>query len=283
LGQIQLRKRATVGARRSFERALELDPGSVDALTGLVTLDVGAKQVDQARRRVEAQLAKTPNSAPLLLLAARTFATAGDQARAESSLKKAIEIEPSFLPAYHVLGQLYVQQKKLDAARTEYETLAKQKPRNVAAHTMVAMILHVQNKPDEAQKAYERTLAIDSRAAVAANNLAYMHAEAGTNLDVALQLAQTAKAQLPEDPDVNDTLGWVYYKKDMASLALDPLQRSVAKNPSNPLYQYHLGATYLKLGDTAKARAALEQVVKSDPRSEEASEARKMLETIDKI
>ena len=36
---------------------------------------------------------------------------------------------------------------------------------------------------------------------------------------VAQQLAQAAKAQLPNDPTINDTLGWVYVKRDMLQLA----------------------------------------------------------------
>lgn len=280
MGQIQLRRGNRAAATRSFERALELDSASLEALTGLVRLDVAAKNVDQARRRVEAHLAKAPTSAPLLLLAARTYATGGDMARAESSLKKAIQLDPSFLEAYNVLGQLYVRQEKLDDALREYQALARQKQNDVAAHTMVGMILQVQNKPAEARKLYEKILEIDPRAVVAANNLAYMHAEAGSNLDMALQLAQTAKSQLPDDPDVNDTLGWVYYKRDLASLALDPLQRSVEKDPSNPLYRYHLGLAYLKVGDKVKARASLEQALKLKSDFEGAPEARKVLASI---
>jgi Flp pilus assembly protein TadD len=127
---------------------------------------------------------------------------------------------------------------------------------------------------------YQKVLALDPRAAVAANNLAYMHAEAGTNLDIALNLAQVAKAELPDDPDVNDTLGWVYYKRDLANLALDPLEHSVEINPANALYRYHLGLAYLKVGDRTKARASLEQALKLKLDAVEAAQARKALASI---
>jgi tetratricopeptide (TPR) repeat protein len=280
MGRIQYRKRDRSGARRSFERALELDPASLDALTGLVQLDVAAKQLDQARRRVDAAVAKTPANPELLLLAARTYTTAGDEARAESTLRQAIKADPSFLVAYNVLGQLYIKQSRLDAARQEYEALAMKRPNDVAARTMVGMILQVQNRPAEARTHYEKILELDQRAAVAANNLAYMHAEAGTNLDVALNLAQTAKAALPDDPDVNDTLGWIYYKRGLTSLALEPLQQSVDKDPSNAMYLYHLGLAYLKAGDRVKARSMLERALTLQLASAEAAEARKALASI---
>ena len=277
LGQIYHQRRNRTAARQAYERALTLDPTSVEALTGLVTLDIGEKQVAQARRRVDAQLQRTPNNAPLLLLAARTYATAGDRAAAEATLRRAIEADPSYFPAYNVLGQLYVEQSRLEEARREYEALVAKRPNDVAARTMVAMILQVQNRGDEAREQYQRILEVDTNAAVAANNLAYMYAESGGNLEMALQLAQAAKASAPTDPDVNDTLGWVYYKRDLPRLALEPLEQSVKTDPKNPTYQYHLGMVYGKLGDTERARTALRQALALDIDSAMASDVKKAL------
>ena len=68
---------------------------------------------------------------------------------------------------------------------------------------MIGVILEVQNKKDEAIKRYERALAIDPQAPVAANNLAWEYAERGGNLDVALRLAQVAVSKGPKQPDRN--------------------------------------------------------------------------------
>ena len=123
-------------------------------------------------------------------------------------------------------------------------------------------------------------LEIDPRAAVAANNLAWIYAQDGGNLDIALQLAQTAKSQLPDQPEFNDTLGWIYYKKDLATLAIPPLQQSVEKDPKNPVYHYHLGLAYAKSGDKGKAKSSLEQALKLKPDFEGAAEARKVLASL---
>ena len=80
---------------------------------------------------------------------------------------------------------------------------------------MVALILQAQNRPGEAQSQYEHILATSPRSVVAANNLAWLSAERGGNLDVALGLAQTAAQQAPDEPKMNDTLGWIYYKKGL--------------------------------------------------------------------
>jgi Flp pilus assembly protein TadD len=72
----------------------------------------------------------------------------------------------------------------------------------------------------------------------------------------------------------------VYYKRDLANLAVEPLELSVEANPANPLYRYHLGLAYLKAGDRGKARASLEQALKMKLDSVEAEQARKALASI---
>ena len=276
-GRIQTQAGDAAGARRSFAQALEIEPGLVTALTGLMTLDLREKRSGEAIGRLEARLSKDPRNPRLLVIAGRTYALTGDLAKSEDALRKAIDIDPSMLEAYHVLGQIFVRQKKLDEARRAYDERAKAQPRDVTAHTMAGMILLVQGKQAEARARFEQVLSIDSTAPVAANNLAYMDAEAGTNLDLALGRAQAAKAAQPDDPNVSDTLGWVFVKRDMPSMAIPPLELAVEKDPSNPLYHYHLGIAYSKADRKQAARSALERALTLSPNFEGAGNARQAL------
>ena len=99
------------------------------------------------------------------------------------------------------------------------------------------------------------------------------------NLDVALQLATSAKQRLPDDHSVDDTIGWVYYKKDLPLLAVRPLVDSLRKRPDAPVVLYHLGMAYARLGDKAKARDALGRALKLDP-TVGGDEARRALATL---
>ena len=91
------------------------------------------------------------------------------------------------------------------------------------------------------------------------------------------QLAQAAKAQLPNDPTINDTLGWVYVKRDMLQLATNQLEEAVRLAPDNPLMSYHLGVAYAKAGDDARARKALEKTLALDRNFRLADDAKKVL------
>jgi tetratricopeptide (TPR) repeat protein len=280
MGEVLYRRNQPAAARQSFEKALQLDPTSMRASSGLALIEVGSKQAPQMVARLDAQLTKSPKDPRLTLLTGRAHATAGNFAKAEELFRRAITLDPTLAEAYNTLGQLYVQQNKLDQARAEYQALAAKQPNNVQAQTMVAMLLHATGKTAEAKTHYEKIVALDQRASVAANNLAFLYAEEGGNLDIALNLAQSAKAASPDDPDVDDTLGWIYYKKNLPALAIEPLRRSVEKDAKNALYHFHLGMAYVKAGDSRSGRSMLERAVSLGLESTDAAEAQRALASL---
>ena len=268
-------------ARTSFGRVLELQPDSIDALAGLIRSDLTEKNPAAAKARIQASIQKSPDNPAVLTLAGATFTAIGDLSQAEGAFRKALEKDPSSFEAYRSLGNLYMDQRRLDEAKKTFEEAALKRPGAVVgARTMIGTILEMQNKPEEARKEYEKVLAIDPQAAVAANNLAWAYADSGANLDVALQLAQTAKARLPNSADVSDTLGWIYYKKGLAGLAITALKDGVTQDRSNALIHYHLGLAYAKNGNRPEAQRSLEEALKLDPRFAGADDAKRVLGTL---
>ena len=45
--------------------------------------------------------------------------------------------------------------------------------------------------------------------------------------------------RLPGVAGVSDTLGYIYYKKDLAGLAISALKFSTEAEPENAIYHYH--------------------------------------------
>ena len=279
-GIVAAMKGDTSGASKALTRALELDQNNLEALSVLISLDLAAKNRASAVSRIDARLARTPNDPAVLLLAARTYARAGDLAKSEQLLRKTVEVDASNFDAYSMLGRLYISQQRLDEALAEFQALTKRQPRPVQAHTVAGVILEAQNKPQEARKHYEQALALDPDMPVAANNLAWMFAETGENLDLALQLAQAATRRLPNNPAIQDTLGWIYYKKGLAALAIAPFQKSIELDPKNPIFHFHLGLAHLKNGDSPKARIALRDALALAPDFAGAAEAKQVLASL---
>lgn len=279
-GMLATVKQDSEGARRAYQLALDADPRSYQALAGLLNSEMAGQKFGSAKALIEKQLAQMPNDPNVLLMAAQTLTAMGDAEGAERTLKKTVDLDPGSLQAYAMLGKMYYQQGRLDMARKELEVFANKQPNSVPAQTMLGTILQLQNQTDQAKDRYGRALKIDPRAAVAANNLAWLNANTNGNLDVALQLAQSAKSQLPNRHEVDDTLGWIYYKKGLSSMAIDALSQSTSRQPDNPNYLYHLALAYHQSGDKEKARSHLEKALNSGANFEGAGEARKLLETI---
>lgn len=265
------------GARLSFERAIALEPDSAEALAGLVSLDIRANRMQDARARVEARIASNTTDPAVLMIAARTFAASGETQKAEALLRRIVQNEPGYFGAYSALGQLYVQQGRLDTALGEFQQIAAKSSTPSGALTFAGIILEAQGKPGDARAHYERAIQADQRAAVAANNLAWMFADSGENLDVALELAQRAAARMPESAEVNDTIGWVHYKNHRGSLAAPYFAKSIARDGTNAVYHYHLGLAYTQAGDEPRARLALERALTLDTTFAGADEARRLL------
>jgi tetratricopeptide (TPR) repeat protein len=280
MGLLHAVRNNRAAAAAEFKTALDINPLQLEAIGGQVALDLAQKNINGARQRVDELVGRAPTNAGALTLAARIHVLTDDATGAEALLIKAIAADPSALPAYGLLGQVYVRESKLDQARTQFVMLADRQSKPVAALTMVGIIDQARGRTEDAQRTFERVLQVDSRAAVAANNLAWIYCENGGNLDVALQLAQTAKGSLPNQAEVDDTLGWIYYRKELVPLAITALQRSVDRDPKNALAQYHLGLAYYKAGDKVRAKGALQAALRLQPNFEGSAEANRIVASL---
>jgi tetratricopeptide (TPR) repeat protein len=102
----------------------------------------------------------------------------------------------------------------------------------------------------------------------------------GEDPDRALDLAKRAKAQLPDDPNVADTLGYAYIVKGFYPSAIGELSDAAEKMPNNPTILYHLGLAHWKNEQKRQAIEALEKALKLKRPFPEKEEAEKLLEEI---
>jgi tetratricopeptide (TPR) repeat protein len=266
-------------ARRSFSRALEIDPGDLEALHGLSELDTADGRIDDAIRRIEA-VPDDRRSEEFLIMSAGVYARAGRADQVEKRLREVTTRNPARLRAHALLGQLYTELNRLDDAVKQFEVVLERDPQSVSAHTLLGALHERRGDAAAAEKAYQSALEIDSQAAMAANNLAYLWVSSNRNLDQALNLAQSAQRSFPDDPRIADTLGWVYVKKGLPALAVPHLERAVRLMASDPAVHYHLGVAYQQSGHAEKAKQALQKALALKGDFKEAGEARKALSEV---
>lgn len=100
----------------------------------------------------------------------------------------------------------------------------------------------------------KKILDINANNAHALNFLGYTYAEMGKNLDEAETLVEKALTLRPDDGYIEDSLGWVFFKKGKVDQAIDQLNKAAAIETSEPVIYEHLGDVYLSKKDFTKAK-----------------------------
>jgi predicted Zn-dependent protease len=66
-----------------------------------------------------------------------------------------------------------------------------------------------------------------------------------------------------------DTLGWIYFKKNLTDSAIQVFRGLTESHPDNPTYHYHFGMALIKQGDKTTAKAELKTALSQKPADEQ--------------
>jgi Flp pilus assembly protein TadD len=149
------------------------------------------------------------------------------------------------------------------------------------ANTLVALTLadalaragHV----PEARRQYESIVKAHPENATALNNLAYLLADTGGDLEEALTLAHRAVKAAPGQDDYADTVGYIYLKKGQRESAVQAFGNLVHKNPHVALFHYHLAMALFEKGDKEGARKELAAALVEHPAPQDEARIRELL------
>jgi len=124
-----------------------------------------------------------------------------------------------------------------------------------------AVLLQLNDDPSRARECYERALDIDRDDVVALNNYANLLSDGFGEHDKALEYARRATS-LYHDPDLRDTLGWIYVKLERYPEAIAQLGVVVRAAPDRALFLAHLGEAYRRSGQFDRARPLLDAALR---------------------
>jgi tetratricopeptide (TPR) repeat protein len=279
-------------ALAAFENALNVDATNFVALNGIINQYAKTNELDKAHSRVDQALGQYPNVSWLHYLKGQIYGFQNNASAAEAEFRRALEIDPNYLYAYSSLAALYISSKQEDRAIAEYRKILAIRPDNASVYTLIGMLEDGRQNYDAAAENYRKALEIDQNASIAANNLSWLYAVTGKgNLDEAVRLAQTVVQRNPNIAGYADTLGWVYYKKNLFAAAAEQLQKAVdldeavarsTNGSPSATYRYHLGMALKGKGDKEGSRRELEAALRLAEKRPfaYADEARKALATL---
>jgi tetratricopeptide (TPR) repeat protein len=250
-------------AEKNLLRALELEPDSNEILEDVAQFYVFQGKADQALKVIHDTVPDVRKGAFHYELMGSVYSGARRPQDAEAAYKKALQVEPDRVNAKASLATEYIEMQRYDEALTQIDDLLKQMPGNASAYMMKGMIYQAKENLEQAKDNYDQALKLDPTSYVAANNLAFLLAEEGRFLEVALTWAQAARRLRPNEPNSADTLGWVQHKLGRSISAREQLQFAVSKQPDNPTFQYHLAMIYKETKQVAQAQAALRKALSS--------------------
>ena len=265
IARIYMRKGRLDMARKYLEKSLTEQPRHPDILANLLTIDSSEGRTEESAKRIKAALAEEPNNANLQQLAGRLYVIENKNDEAEAAFKKAIELDPNLMTSYRLLAQFYARTGRTGETIGTYEKALQVKEDQPQIHHFLGVLYEFGGERDRAVQHYEAAIRYEPNLGEAKNNLAYLFAEKGENLDRALDLAQEAKALMPDDPNTADTLGWVLYRRGVPSAAIGYLKEAAAGTRAGDsnlgLIRYHLALAYEASGDKANAKEAAEQAI----------------------
>ena len=253
------------GARRAAEEALRANPEDVNALNVLVQTYTAQKQGAAGLERVRQHAAQRPSSAMLQQYLGEQLARAGQREEARKAFSAAKAANTELTAADLALAQLDVAEGKLDDARGRLSALAASNPSDVRIHLLSGDLEGRASKYADSVAHYRKAVGLDDRNIFALNNLAFILAEYGRQPDEALKYAEMAHELAPDSPNVQDTLGWVYYRKGLYSMAVKYLEAAVSKEPTG-IRQSHLAIAYIKSGDRKRGLELIQTALKLDPK-----------------
>lgn len=245
-----------------LERALKTAPQPLGVLARYTSFQVNQGRAQRATESVQSWLAMTTPSPQLYDLLASLFVLQHDWDEAESASRKSLELNPRGSMPHLFLGKASESRGKIREALAEYDECIRQNPREITAYLRGGDLAFAEGQYERAKFYYEAAKQQDPDAPSVNGAIAKWYAGRGENLDVALSIAQELKKALPDDQNVSDTLGWIYYQKRLYSTALQQLEPAASALPSNAVLQYHLGMTYFQIGKNKEARGALTRALK---------------------
>jgi predicted Zn-dependent protease len=263
-------------AEAEFRALREKFPDDPRLVYAISEVYMATNRQQEALSFVLAEVQRKPR--PDLRFAAGNIALrVGNLDAAEREFKSLLEQNPKSMDLHLRMGEILRQKGQLQASIDLLKKAQAMQPNHIGVNLQLGMTLDAAGMKRESIPFYENTLKAGGDNPVALNNVAFMYAEEGRDLDLALTYAQKARQRVPDNLDIADTLGWVYLKKNLTDNALGIFKDLVEKSPQNPTYQYHLGAALLQKGDKSGAKQRLQSALSLKPSREDETRIRELL------
>lgn len=255
-GRIQMARKDTQAARKSFERALAIDPAFFAATASLSALDMFEKKPAEAKRRFESLLETDPkNGQALLALANLTDLQGSSKAEVASLLKRAVEANPAEVAPRLQLMKVLVASNDLKSAQAAAQSAVQALPENAEMLSALGRIQQLSGELSQAKASYQKLILMQPNSPQPLIRLAEVQT-VEKNYAAAEESLRKALIIKSDEIDAQAGLIVVFLKNQKHSLALE-VARSVQRQRPNQ------SVGFLMEGDIAQTQNKWDEALNS--------------------
>jgi Flp pilus assembly protein TadD len=280
MGILNFQEKKYKEAEQNFLHLMKTSPNDPRGLVGRVETLAGSDRYDEAVKLLTDELLRNPERSFYRLTLANVAVRAQKYDLAVEHYQKLLEKNGGNFDVQLRFAETLRRKGDTNGAIKEFHKARELNPNDSTAYVHLAMLYEATGRTKEARPLYEQILKLDPDNAIALNNLAFVLAETGGDLDMALTMAQRAKAKFPAELNVTDTLGWVYIKKNLSDQAVKLFSELVQKDANNPIFRYHFAVALAQKGDKGSAKRECEKALQNKPSRDDEAKIRELLSRI---
>jgi eukaryotic-like serine/threonine-protein kinase len=222
-GQLHL-----LAARRSFDRALEIDPGSLEANLYRVYMLLSRGEKESARHGIEHLLLTADNNWDVHLVAGQTLRLDGMYEEALQQFNRSLQLNPSNAPIiYNHRARVYQYQNQLELAEEELQKGLTLEPRHPLLRTSVAYQRMRQGDMQQAIGILEAVIHDDESMRIAFPTLALCYVQVGERERATSLIEEDTLSAAEVDSEMAYRLATYFAVEGDESEALHWLRRAI--------------------------------------------------------
>jgi tetratricopeptide (TPR) repeat protein len=267
-------------AQQVFDDLYKANPKDARGMIGLVETMASQNRMDEAIKLLQDSISRQPERREFRLALANLYVRDQRYDDAVKLLQELLKTDPKSGDLLLRLAETQRRKGDVNAAVETFRQASQAAPADTRPLLQLGLLMDGTGRRDQAKPIYEQILKIQPDHPIALNNLAFIKAEEGQDLDEALTMAQRARQGLPNSPDVMDTLGWIYLKKNLSDDAIRTFKELIVAAPNSASYHYHYGMALLQKGDKPSAKRELETAIRFNPSKDDGIKIRQLLASL---
>jgi predicted Zn-dependent protease len=282
-GILELARGNADEAEKYLYEAMAAAPRSPTVIAGLAKTWSRKKGAAFAGEQLMRLAERDPPFAFARYMAARAYVDARHPNQAEAALRRGLELQPDSPVPYQHLADYYLELDRTAEALGICQQGLDRFPQDLDLQMMLAQISARLGKTRDAIRIYDDIRSKRPDLDRVDYTLAMLLASQDKDEALwqrSLQIVHRLRADMPSDPLLLDTLGWVHYRAQDTRRASELLKAAVKGASEEPSLHFHLAAVYARQKKMDLAREELKAALDSNRPFAERLDALRLLREI---